>query len=474
MLGQTTTFLWPLKTCLFFVAFVCACGLSLVFPIVGIVNYMLVYQLHPGKMWWGQPLDDLGIRYSMTAAMCLVLGMLLSGGRVPKSKTLLGSWLLLVLFFTGIVLWSFALNPGNTDYGAILADKMVKMAIFLICLVRMGSVRGNFKVLLWTFVAGTIVIGYDALGAPQDDFADGRLNFVGGPDFRESSGLAVHMAAMVPLIGVVFMVTKPKQWRAVAALSGILAVNTIVLCRTRSAFVGLLAGGAIALMMVPRGWRLKTYSAIIVGCIGAFSLADQHFWDRMTTIMRPDDYASDGAIQSRIELWTVAREMFLDHPFGVGVGRFKDYAHLYNTGDYLYAFEEPGRVAHNSYLLCITELGIHGFAVFVLIICIVLLKLRRCFQLAIESEDPHTSRLLAYGCFLSVIIYLTSAAFTDRLYTESFWWVLALPVCLERALATEAIEQEELEPELNPMWAPLYDDELIHIPTSDSPRCAFT
>ncbi len=474
MLGQITTFLWPLKTCLFFVAFVCACGLSLVFPIVGIVNYMLVYQLHPGKMWWGQPLEDLGIRYSMTAALCLILGMLLSGGRVPKSRTLLGSWLLLVLCFTGIVLWSFALNPGPTDYGAILADKMVKMAIFLICLVRMGSVRGNFKILLWTFVAGTIVIGYDALGAPQDDFADGRLNFVGGPDFRESSGLAVHMAAMVPLIGVVFMITKAKQWRVVAAISGILAINTIVLCRTRSAFVGLLVGGCIALLMVPKGWRLKIYASLIVVCIGAMSLSDHHFWERMTTILHPADYASDGAIQSRIELWTVAREMFFEHPFGVGVGRFKDYAHLYNTGDYLYAFEEPGRVAHNSYLLCVTELGIQGFTVFILIVCVVLHRLRRCFRVAAESEDPHSARLLAYGCFLSVVIYLTSAAFTDRLYTESFWWVLALPICLDRALSFETAEQEETDWEMNPAWNPLYDDEPQYIPATDSPRCAFT
>jgi O-antigen ligase len=446
--------------------------LSLVFPIVGIVNYMLVYQLHPGKMWWGQPLEDLGIRYSMTAAMCLVLGMLLSAGRVPKSRKLLGSWLLLVLLFTSIVLWSFALNPGTTDYGAILADKMVKMAIFLICLVRMGATRDNFKILLWTFVAGTIVIGYDALGAPQDDFADGRLNFVGGPDFRESSGLAVHMAAMIPLIGVVFMISKAKQWRVVAMIAGILAVNTIVLCRTRSAFVGLLAGGVVALMMVPRGWRLKIYASIIIASIGTGSLTDQHFWDRMKTIAHPNEYAADGAIQSRIELWAVAREMFLDHPFGVGVGRFKDYAHLYNTGDYLHAFEEPGRVAHNSYLLCITELGIQGFTVFILIICVVLLRLRRCIRLAGETDDPPDSRLLAYGCFLSVIIYLTSAAFTDRLYTESFWWVLALPICLERALSLEVVEQEEFDLELTPSRNPSYDDDFIPIPTADSPRCA--
>ena len=474
MLGQVETILWPLKTSLFFVGFVFACGLSLVFPIVGIVNYMLVYQVHPSKMWWGEPLDELGIRYSMTAAMCLVLGMLLSGGRVPKARSFVGPWLTLVIVFTAIVLASHWINPGPTDYGAIMADKMVKMTIFLFCLVRMGATRRNFSVLLWTFAAGTIVIGYDAFGAPQDDFADGRLNFVGGPDFRESSGLAVHMAAMLPLIGALFMITKAKWSRAIALLAGVLAVNTVVLCRTRSAFVGLLAGGVFALLLVPRGWRLKIYGSLICGCIGALSLTDAHFWERMDTILRPADYASDGAIQSRLELWTVAQEMFLDHPFGVGVGRFKDSAHLYNTGEYLYAFDEPGRVAHNSYLLCVTELGIQGFVIFGLLIAVVVHRINRCFRLAIESDDPPASRLLTYGCLLSVIIYLTSAAFTDRLYTESFWWVLAMPICLERALSREVAAQEALEPALASACNPLYDNEYDDISDADSARCAFT
>ncbi|NOX59585.1 MAG: hypothetical protein GXP29_12125 [Planctomycetes bacterium] len=473
MLAQVNTFFWPLKTSLFFVGFVCACGLSLVFPIVGIVNYMMVYQMHPGKMWWGQPLDSLGIRYSMTAAMCLILGMMLSGGRVPKARSFFGSWLLLVFAFTGIVLASFWTNRGASDYGTILADKMVKMTIFLVCLVRMGTTRRNFTIILWTFVAGTIVIGYDAFNAPTDDFADGRLNFVGGPDFRESSGLAVHMAAMLPLIAAMALTTKSKHLRLVALLAGVLAVNTIVQCRTRSAFVGLLAGGIVALLMVPRGWRLKTYASLAVGCIGAVSLADQHFWNRMDTIVRPSEYSDDGAIQSRIELWTVAGEMFLDHPFGVGVGRFKDSAARYDTGEYLHAFEEPGRVAHNSYLLCMTELGVQGVVVFGMLVCVVLLHLRRCVRLSGDSDEPHSARFLVYGCLLSVVIYLVSAAFTDRLYTESFWWILALPVCLEGALAREVAEQEALLPE------PVGHGDCAHangqddIYADDSARCAF-
>ena len=52
-----------------------------------------------------------------------------------------------------------------------------------------------------------------------------------------------------------------------------------------------------------------------------------------------------------------------------------------------------------------------------------------------------------YGTLLSVVIYLVSAAFTDRLYTESFWWVLALPVCLEQALLNEVYAGNPL-PEL--------------------------
>lgn len=442
--------MWPIKTYLFFFSFVGACTLSFVYPIVGIVNYMFVYQVNPNKTWWGSPLEPLGIRYAMTAAVCLIVGMVVSAQRVPKSRTILGDWLILVFIFTCLVLASGRFGAGQTEYTRMLLDKMVKMAIFLVCFVRMGATRTNFKIILWTLVAGSLVLGYDAYTAPRGDFFEGRLNFVGGVDFRESSGLGAHIAAMLPLLGVMVLATRQWRYKLVALTAGVLAVNTLVQCRTRSAFVGVAAGLAAALVMAPRTRRARIYAALTIGLVGAFSLTDAHFWRRMDTVLAPSEYGEDSTIQSRLELWAIAGEMFADHPLGVGVGQFREKLSNYNVGQ-RHAFKLPRRVTHNTYLLCLTELGVQGAVVFAMIIFLSLHKLHRCRSLADRSDNPVETRLFAYGCLLAMVSYLVAGLFTDRLYTESFWWILALPVCLERAVVRE-VEARELLPELLEDW----------------------
>jgi hypothetical protein len=79
-----------------------------------------------------------------------------------------------------------------------------------------------------------------------------------------------------------------------------------------------------------------------------------------------------------------------------------------------------------------------GTAVFLLLIGLSFYYLFRCYRLALFSEEPLESRLMTYGCLVSLVTYLVAAIFTDRLYTESYWWVIALPVCLHRTLIREA------------------------------------
>ncbi|GJM24714.1 MAG: hypothetical protein DHS20C16_11290 [Phycisphaerae bacterium] len=439
--------MWPIKTCIFFAGFISSCGLSLVFPIVGIITYMMIYQLNPDDTWWGKPLEAMDLRMSLTAAICMILGMLLSSARVPKSRQVVGDWLLLLVMFTVVVLSSLWVGTGTTDYGDMLADKMVKMTIFLFCLVRMGGTDRNFRMVLWSFAIGTLYIGYEAYNASGSDFADGRLNFIGGPDFRESSGLAVHMAAMLPLLGVLFLSTKKLRWKALLLVTGVLAVNTIIQCRTRSAFVGLIIGSIIAMLLLPRRHRIKVGVSIIAVGFGMFTLADEHFWNRMRTIVGHETYAEEGAIQARIELWGAGWRMFLEHPFGVGIGQFKQAVAQYNTGAEIFAFSTPRRVTHNSYLLCMTELGIQGITILLALFALTFWKLRQCWHWSRVEGDSSPIKLYAYGSLISIVIYSVAAGFTDRLYTESFWWVLALPVCLERAAARRYAEHFQVTDE---------------------------
>jgi len=462
--------MWPIKTCLLVVGFVGACALSMVYPIVGVVNYMMVYQCNPHWWWWGKPLAQFGIRYSLTAAVCLIVGMLVSSARIPKSRILFGEWMVLLIVFLVIIMASGLSGTGMSGYGWSLIDKTLKMTIFLYCFLRMGGSRRNFKYILWALVFGTLMIGNDAYNANADQFVDGRLNSIGGVDFRESSGLGAHMAAMLPLVGVAFLCARTWKWKSIAALAGILAANTIIQCRTRSAFIGLAAGLVVAVLLAPKGWRRRIYGLMILAALGAYKLTDGYFWERMQTVLRPTEYGEDSTIQARLELWHAAWLMFKDYPMGVGVGQYKFVIEQYDTGEFTHAFGLPRRVTHNTYLLCASELGFHGFIVFVALMGLSLLKVRRCVKLARDSDDPRETRLFAYGCLLAMVIYMTASAFTDRLYTESFWWVLALPVCLERALLHELLARQ---PALQPARSATATDDWAVAPGRDGePRIA--
>jgi hypothetical protein len=106
------------------------------------------------------------------------------------------------------------------------------------------------------------------------------------------------------------------------------------------------------------------------------------------------------------------------------------------------------------------------------LIMLSLYKLHRCARLARSCLHSSEARLLAYGCLLSMSIYLGAGAFTDRLYTESFWWILALPVCLESALRREvAVGELGLEP--IERWSEAHGQEDLSIGSPDgAPRGA--
>ncbi len=434
----------------FFALFVVLCTLSLVNPLIGVVNYLMIYQVNPTTSWWGKPMAELGIRFSMTAALFLVIGMVINWGRLPKVRPLIGVWQALLILLVAIAILSrlIGLEVADPRPGVIL-EKFIKLSIFVLCLTHLVSDRKSFNVLLWTFVCGSLVLGYDAFTAPQWQFIRGRLDSVGGPDFRASSGLAAHMAAMLPLIGVAVLTSKRWSWRIVALLAGAFTVNTIILCRTRSAFVALIVGAAIAGLLAPRRRRFRVYAAVLVASVASYALTDQYFWDRMATL-RDDEYmAQDAAAILRKRIWATAFVMIADQPQGVGCGNFPRVISRYD-------YELNNREAHNTFIRCCAELGIHGALVFFLLILTSFFQLRECKRLARHSRDPPGTTLMVYGITLSIIVYLTAGVFTERFYVESLWWVLAMPTCYSRAIRREVAEAElELETELRAHAQPL-------------------
>lgn len=423
--------MWPLKTVAYFSFFWFGCVAAIFNPIWGVLNYMMVYQFDPSDRWWGTPIADLGIRFSLCAALSVVLGMLVSRSKLP---TICGgfSWWeagLAALFLTGLL--NVFMGVGFAENAQIEFDKFWKVLLFTFILGRVVAGRANLHLVMWALVAGSLFVGYDAYTAPESAFVMGRLEKIGGPDFSTTSGAAAHLSAMLPLIGAMFLVARDWKWKALALLSGAFTINAIIMCRTRSAFVGLLAGTLAAVLMAPSARRFRIHALLVAGACATFALTDAHFWDRMGTVFNQQALDTDMAAVSRGEIWRAAVDIFRDHPLGIGVGNFANVIGEYDP-------RHHKRSTHNTLVVCFTELGLQGGIIFLLLIAGSLRFIYLSYSRAWTSMAPLETQFLAYGFLVSLVTYLVTALGTQRFYCESFWWVIAFPACLYRAVVQEA------------------------------------
>lgn len=422
--------MWPLKSLLYFVLFWAACVAALVNPVWGVVNYIMAYQLNPPAMWWGKPLADTGMRFSLLAAIFTLLGVLLARRRVPVIRPSLSSieWAIFGLLLLAVL--NTVLGVGFGLSAASAFEKFWKLQVFVLLLVRLATTRGNFQLTIWAIIAGSFYLGYDAYTAPPHAFAKGRLEVFGGPDIATSSGAAAHLTAMLPIIGIGFLVARTWRGRAFAALAGALTINAIVLCRTRSAFVGLVAGAITALVLVPKDMRYRLRVLLVCGFLLGFQLTDINYWDRIGTLFDPSALDVDQAAIARAEIRAASLRMVADYPLGVGLGNFPNV-----IGQY--AIPYGGRAPHNTVVMCVTELGIVGAVLFLLILFESFRLAYLNYRLARFTEHAREHRVIAYGLLVALVSYFVAGLGTDRFTCESFWWVIVLPLCQRRVIAND-------------------------------------
>jgi O-antigen ligase len=314
--------------------------------------------------------------------------------------------------------------PSSTE-GSVTV-KMTKVIIFVLILTHVATSFKRLEIVLWAIIVGAIGLGLEAYTAGEAAFKTARLNFVGGPDFCESNGLAMHLAATLPIIAIMFM---RSRWPAklVCLAAGVLTVNAIAMTRCRGAFVGLAAGMVVALIAAPKGNRKYVVAGMVVMLIGSLYLMDKGFWTRMETI-QIKKYGDESGL-SRMAIWAGSPELVQDHPLGVGAGNFP--AHIGK-----YVPQHPSRDAHNTYVLCYSELGVQGLLLYLVILGSALALLRRVYMRLRRMPARMSGNYiwLPYGIALSVIVLMVNGITTSRLYSEGPWWFLAMPVCLIRCM----------------------------------------
>lgn len=413
-------------------------------PVMGVALYVLVYHLNPETQWWAPSVQTLCTRMSFTVALATFVGMLVRQPRLEHDARQFPTPYKLAILFCVVALGSLAWGLETTDRSYYLAEKLVKLLVFLFILIRCIRTPQHYQLVFYSWLVGILYVGYQAQGGAGYVRLGRLTGGLGGPDFAESSGLAVHLIATLPLIGAAFFMSRTWFGRSFALITGALAVNTLIATRTRNALVGLFVLALAGAFSLPRKYRVRGVLGIVVGGFLAVQLADPGWWHRMDSIT---NYQSDQSAMSRLTFWRAAWDMVSDHPFGVGLGNFHHVVMDYVPG------LEIVRSAHNSVLECLAELGWPGLICYVAVILTTLRMLGQTAHAARELPDfadvvccrRHTRFHLGWHTMAlrtGLLGYLACGMFVTRVFTEDFWLLIGFCLCLRNVSLVMAAEQE--------------------------------
>jgi len=395
-----------------------------------------VYILYDPYIWWGASFQQYLPRPSLVAVIFLITGVFLhaksfnwhiSRREVEFYLFLVAAWLTSLVFGVGI-----------EDNNWIYLTKLTKLFVFIFFFIRVVNSLDSYDQVVWTLILCAIFLAYQAHVVGY--FHGGRLNNLGGIDFKEANGFASFLAGAITFLGV--RLFRVPLWKKAIYVVGItLMLNTIIMTQSRAVFLGIIMAVPYVLFRAPPKYRKQVYLSVMLAAVLFFMLADMKFFGRMDTIQDQLQDSQEETI-SRIDFWKASVPMFMDHPFGVGVKNFEKMVPYYDP-------RNTGMDAHNTYVLCYAEIGIIGIALFLIIITETFLQLRR-IRLAVKNT-PHENKIMLHALAITtvLIIYLLGYMTThSNLYTEMLWILLAMPICLENA--TQKLLESENEIALNP------------------------
>jgi probable O-glycosylation ligase (exosortase A-associated) len=212
-------------------------------------------------------------------------------------------------------------------------------------------------------------------------------------------------------------------WRLTGALCYVTVVAAIVATQSRG---GLLGIAAVTGLFAYRHVRSK----VLLSVIGAVALA------ALFAVAGISDRASGGAHEEgidesamgRIYAWGAAFRMAVDHPVsGVGLNNF-----LANYWAYSAHWDGRNHAVHSTWFGVLAETGFVGLAVFLVMVAVTLIMVRRTASLLGPSQPGHVheAHLVALGVEAGLIGFIVSGTFLTMGFLWPFYILLALAVAV--------------------------------------------
>ncbi len=390
-------------------------------PVFAVMLYQLVYFMNPELRWWGASIPD--ISYSFITVIVMIVTLLFSYQRLSNftswRKQPAFKWILLLLAMYYIV-GIFALVP---DVHSIFTFNFLKLIVIIFVVYKIVDRSLYFDYVLWAYIIGASYIGYYAGFVGRD--GSGRVEGIGMIDTGGDANMTA--AALVPAIIMIlyYVWLGSYKVRLLCVVCAAFLVNGLVLINSRGAFVGCVVGATLFLGYMifsgqqRKGQRATAIAVIVFGLIGAFSLTDQSFWERMGTLQEVEDGDASGS--HRIDFWLATFDVMRDFPMGVGINGFEAVSRFYLPAHY---FERgSAKAVHSTWFQLLAEAGWLGLIFFCCLLRCLYIQLKNAkkYLLSVKFTNQYFHVLVLESAFLG---YLCAASFINRIRAESLWWCI--------------------------------------------------
>jgi putative inorganic carbon (hco3(-)) transporter len=346
----------------------------------------------------------------------------------PLEMKMLAVILLLAIAFTPL-----AVSPQTSI--ETLSDSFFKVVTIFVLMLNLidtrARLRSFMKLLIFcgVFVAASAVLNYFR-GATGVNNAGELVRIAGyGTFFSNPNELAMTVNLIMPF-AVVFAITSRGIKRIAFFVIAALLAFAVVVSFSRGGFLGLVAIGGVLLWKAGRGKRFVTiFAGVLIA--GAFVVSmPSGYGDRIFTILHTNEDKTNSA-QERQQLLARGLDVIAHHPIiGVGVGNYG-----------IYSIHQL--VAHNSYIEIAAELGLTGFAAYLVLIFAPLRSLRRIERetyahRAAWSDAERETYYISVGLQAVIISYAVCSFFQSAQYTWYLYYLVAYAASLRRIHASEA------------------------------------
>ena len=358
--------------------------------------------------------------------------------RLPKTSVLVAvlayaSWAMASAVWT--VNPDSGFSQGGTGYALASLGLSLAYMFGIVTFVRSGR---DIRRLMWVTWALSSVVGLISI----EQYLSGYSRSVGVSG--DANFFAALQVVVLPFGALLAIETRRTRLRALVFLGVAVSVGSIITSLSRGGILALITVFLLLGLQPARSFfrtraTKRAFLTFMALGAGVLLIASFSALSARTSSLFSANSGDNGS--GRTNLWMAALTGWREHPvLGLGFGAFigqSDQLLLTTPGEDFSAYKirPGGQFVHNAYLESLTELGVVGAFLFIVLLLTMTLSLRNTVRLARARADPLTASfgramLLSVAGFAFTSIFLSSE--TDR----TLWILLGLTVALPRIAAT--------------------------------------